>query len=375
MVFGFACMAAAAPKKSVKPPPEQDSFIDHLLFYDTSRWMKADGWTNGPPFDNAWLADHINFVDGRMVIRLDDQSALGEPYSAGSYQSLGFYGYGCYEVSVKPVAGSGTVTSFFTYAGPFDNGGNGKHNEIDIEFLGNDTGKVQFNFFTNDDEYNSQNEHVHDLGYDYDDSPDFHVYGFKWKADGIEWYVDGKMVYYVDDTPDNPTPRAADSLQKIMMNLWPVDQTAEDWAGIFYYQEPINAEYEWVRFTRGEECEMGLQPGDPPSPPGDGETDSLFLMNIALNLVSRNKQVIARVAVVDGTGQPAAGATVKGTWSGVITNGDTSRITGDDGLATFYSARSKTAGEVEFCVTDIIRTESTYIPPDTGSDACNMIEK
>ena len=25
----------------------------------TSRWSKADGWTNGAPFANAWRADHV----------------------------------------------------------------------------------------------------------------------------------------------------------------------------------------------------------------------------------------------------------------------------------------------------------------------------
>jgi endo-1,3-1,4-beta-glycanase ExoK len=372
MVFGFDRGVVAAPKKHIKPPPEQDSFIDQLQSYDTSRWMKADGWKNGSPFNNAWLADHISFVGGRMVIRLDDEGAIGEPYSSGNYQSLGFYGYGCYEASLKPAAGSGTVTSFFTYAGPFDNGGNGKHNEIDIEFLGKDTTSVQFNFFTNDDEYASHNEFVYDLGYDA--SEDFYVYAFKWSADGIEWYVDGKLVYFIEDSPTNPTPKATDSLQKIMMNLWPVDQSAEAWAGIFDYQEPLNAEYEWVRFTRGEDCEMGPPPEEPPLPPGDDDPDSLLVANISLNLVSRNTQVIARVAVVDGTGQPAVGATVKGAWSGVITKGDTSRVTDADGLATFYSARSRTAGEVEFCVIDITRVGSTF-NPDASLENCHSIEK
>ena len=261
MALGAVSGVEGAPKRPAKPSPEQDSFIDHLQVYDTSRWVKADGWTNGSPFQNAWLADHIGFLDGRMVITLDDQGVLGEPYSSGNYQSLGFYGYGCYEAGLKPVAGSGTVSSFFTFAGPFDNGGNGKHNEIDIEFLGKDTSSVQFNFFTNDDEYTSRNEYVHYL--EYDASLDFHVYAFKWTSAGIGWYVDGKLVHAVPDTLANPTPKTTDSLQKIMMNLWPVDQSAEDWAGSFYYQEPLYAEYQWPRFTRGEDCEMGPPPKEP----------------------------------------------------------------------------------------------------------------
>jgi len=185
--------------------------------------------------------------------------------------------------------------------------------------------------------------------------------------------VDGGLAYSIEDSETNPTPKATDSLQKIMMNLWPVDQSAAAWAGTFDYQGPLNAEYQWVRFTRGEDCEMGLSPEQSPLPPGDGDPNSLFVADISLNLVSRDTQVIAHVAVVDGTGQPAVGATVKGVWSGVITNGDTSRVAGDDGLATFYSARSRTAGEVEFCVTDISLTGSTYQPD--ASPECKSIEK
>jgi len=99
---------------------------------------------------NAWLAENIEFGNGVMDIRLDDQGALGEPYASGNYQSTGFYGYGCYEASFKPVAASGVVSSFFTFAGPFDNGGNGSHNEIDIEFLGFDTRFFQVNWWRND---------------------------------------------------------------------------------------------------------------------------------------------------------------------------------------------------------------------------------
>lgn len=84
VVMGLALGTAAAPKRPPKPPPQQDSFTDHLLFYDTARWLKADGWKNGSPFDNAWLADRIAFAHRQMVIRLDDEADLGEPYSSGS---------------------------------------------------------------------------------------------------------------------------------------------------------------------------------------------------------------------------------------------------------------------------------------------------
>jgi endo-1,3-1,4-beta-glycanase ExoK len=379
----FGLQLAAAPKRPSKPPPEQDAFVDHLASYDTARWMKADGWKNGAPFDNAWSADNILFQDGDMIIRLDDTARLGEPYSSGNYQTLGFHGYGCYEASFRPIAVPGVVTSFFTFAGPYDNGGNGKHNEIDIEFLGNyfNQGKtwVQFNFYTNDDNYASRNEYLHELPFDA--SRDFHRYGFRWTSKGIDWYVDGKWVYSVPDSLNNPTPKTSDSLQKIMMNVWPVDLSAAGWAGSFVYPgHPLDAVYQWVRFTKGENCDFGNPPEEPASPPLPGDATSLLVSDIALTLTSRDTQVIARVSVIDGTGQPAAGATVTGTWSGSITSGDTRRDTNTEGIATFYSARSRSLQSVTFCITGISRTGSEYDSEwnwvkDSSGQPCATITK
>ncbi|HSJ05644.1 MAG TPA: family 16 glycosylhydrolase [Longimicrobiales bacterium] len=368
--------AAAPGRKPVKPPPEQNSFVDHLDTYDTSRWLKADGWKNGSPFDNAWRADHVVFAGGRMTLLLDDQPALGEPYSSGHYQTLGFHGYGCYEASMRPVAHPGVVTSFFTFAGPYDNGGNGRHNEIDVEFLGNrfhaDQTWVQFNFYTNDDTYASRNEYLHPLGFDA--AAGFHRYGFRWTSSGIAWYVDGQQVYAVPNSPANPTPSAAESLQKIMMNVWPVDATASAWAGTFVYPgEPLTAEYQWVRFVRGEGCTFDNPPVEAEPPPA-GDPAALLVAAVSLELTARNMQVVARVSVIDGAGRPAAGATVDGAWSGVITAGDTRRTTGTDGVATFYSARSKSSGQVTFCVTGVARAGSAYEPADNVV-TCSTISK
>ncbi|MFM2348488.1 MAG: hypothetical protein RL654_3241, partial [Pseudomonadota bacterium] len=94
--------------------------------------MRADGWTNGSPFNNAWKADHLTTASSLMSIRLDNVATLGKPYTSGNYQSNGYHGYGCYEARFKPVSAAGVVSSFFTFAGPYDNGGNGRH----IEFVG-----------------------------------------------------------------------------------------------------------------------------------------------------------------------------------------------------------------------------------------------
>lgn len=67
-------------------------------------------------------------------------------FDCGEYRSTNNYGYGLYEVSMKPAKNTGIVSSFFTYTGPAHGT---QWDEIDIEFLGKDTTKVQFNYFMN----------------------------------------------------------------------------------------------------------------------------------------------------------------------------------------------------------------------------------
>jgi endo-1,3-1,4-beta-glycanase ExoK len=364
---------AGKPPPKTTPPPAQGSFVDALDGYDTSRWAKADGWTNGSPFDNAWRADHVTFANSQMSIILDDTAYLGEPYSSGEYRTTGFYGYGCYEARFQPIAESGVVTSFFTFAGPYDNGGNGKHNEIDIEFLGYDTTKFQANFWTNDDTYTRGHEHTIYLGFDAAQA--LHDYGFKWTSTGITWYVDGAAVYSVASTTGDPTPKVTDSLHKIMMNVWPVDSTASGWAGTFIYPgTPLTAKYDWVRYTAGEDCTLGSSPPPSPTPTPGGSPSTMYVHNIVMALASRNAQATAKVTILDGTGLPVSGAVVKGVWSGLVTSGDGSKTTGTDGTALFYSGRSNSPGTFTFCVTSVAKAGMTYDASANG-ETCDSVSK
>jgi hypothetical protein len=270
------------------------------------------------------------------------------------------------------VAVPGAVTSFFTFAGPFDNGGNGRHNEIDIEFLGYDTRAMQLNFWTNDDTYASHNEQIIQLPFDA--SQQTHAYAFKWTSTGIRWYVDGQLVFEALDSPGNPTPKAGESLHKIMMNLWAVDSTAAGWAGTFRYPgTPLHARYEWVRHAAGESCEIAGAPVEPPLPP-PGSASAMHVQAIVMSLDSRATQAIARVTVVDGLGQPVSAATVTGAWSGAITSGDGSRVTDAAGTATFYSSRTRSPGTVNFCVTGIAAAGKTY-DSAANLETCEAIAK
>lgn len=196
----------------------------------------ADGWTNGSMFNVTWRRSNVTFEDGHMQLIIDkDAKATGDiPYSGGEFRSRKFYGYGRYEVCMKPIKNDGVVSSFFTYTGPSDNN---PWDEIDIEFTGKDTTKVQFNYFTNG---RGNHEYMHDLGFDA--AEDFHTYAFEWHEDKILWFVDGVEVHSADK--QIPVTRG-----KIMMNAW-CGTGVDSWLKAFDDSKlPLAAEYEWFSYT------------------------------------------------------------------------------------------------------------------------------
>ncbi|HEX2572761.1 MAG TPA: family 16 glycosylhydrolase [Polyangia bacterium] len=362
----------AKPQPTTPPPTALGSFTDHLTALNTDRWIRADGWRYPSPFDCGWRADHVQFDGNVMTLELDDTQTSGAPYSSGEYHSTGFYAYGCYEARFKPIAASGVVSSFFTFAGPNDNGGNGKHNEIDIEFLGYNTSWLQANFWTNDDAYANGHEKMINLGFDA--TAAFHTYGFKWTSTGIEWWIDGARVHAVADSAADPTPKATESLQRIISNAWPVDSTASGWAGTFVYPgAPLGAPYDWIRYTSGESCSM-TQAAPPPPTSQTGDPSVMHTDTITMSLISRNTQAAALVTVRNGLGQPVVGATVTGQWSGLVTGGDLSKVTGTDGSALFYSARSSQSGTFVFCTTGAALSGMTY-DATANVETCDTVTK
>jgi len=224
----------------------ENYFSDSLTFLDHNKWWKSNGWSNGFPFMNSWESEAIVFGSNGMTISITNSNFpdTGYPYQSGELRSHQYYGYGCYEVDIRPVSNSGVITSFFLFAGPYDVApdGNGKHNEIDFEFLGNDTSIVQLNYWTNDDRYENAHEHIVDLGFDA--SQDFHRYGIEWSRDAIKWYVDGYEVFQVKNVDEDPIPTVGDSHLRVMFNSWVTDTLIADWAGVFTLTEQLeNAKY------------------------------------------------------------------------------------------------------------------------------------
>lgn len=208
----------------------------HCDQHEADQMEKANGWTNGHMFDCTWRADNVTFENGSMFLKIDQDEGDAKPkWSGGEYRTQERFSYGMYEVRMKPIKNTGVVSSFFTYTGPSDNN---PWDEIDIEFLGKDTTKVQFNYFTNGV---GNHEYVYDLGFDAAEA--LHDYAFEWRQDAITWYVDGIPVYKaIDNIPQTPG--------KLMMNAWP-GIGVDGWLGAFDGSTvPLKTEYDWMRITQ-----------------------------------------------------------------------------------------------------------------------------
>lgn len=209
--------------------------------------FESDGWTNGNPFNVQWTANNVAYENGVAKLTISDNPDGSEEtfteYYGGEMRTYQYFGYGDYEVRMKPAKKAGTASTFFTCTGDYDTNPNtGKPNpwdEIDIEFLGQDTTKVQFNYYVNG---KGGHEYMYDLGFDA--SEDFHTYGFRWTEDYITWFVDGKPVYRVDATESNPMPSTAG---RMLMNYWCGASAAENWMGKYSDPGEEGPEYQWIK--------------------------------------------------------------------------------------------------------------------------------
>ena len=280
------------------------TLIDFAEGANSAVLFESDGWSNGDVFNVVWKKHNVHYENGIMRLGITEEKATAwvndveveYGYTAGEARTQNYYHYGDYEVSMKPSANPGTASTFFVCTGPYDlkDGVPNAHDEIDIEFLGNDTTHVQFNFFVDGV---GGNEYMYDLGFDA--SEEFHTYGFRWLPDSITWFVDGAPVYKV--TTDTSV-KAAGNLKvveklpstagRILTNYWCGNERAWGWMGQYVGDaKDQGTEYQWIK-TSAEGAPLN-PPVDTPPVDGGDEIDWSSIEAIAPTFETTPEYVVA----------------------------------------------------------------------------------
>ncbi|KCZ55997.1 family 16 glycosylhydrolase [Hyphomonas chukchiensis] len=229
---------APVPAKRAALIPSSPGFISLLgdaqndAFFYRSDFANPDGHYGGD-----WSPKNIKQTAEGADLEVRHEQSRSGPFTGAEMKTVNTYGYGRYEVVMRPSKGSGLVSSFFTYTGSYEGTA---HDEIDIEFLGLDTSRIHFNYFRKGKTGASA---TFDLPFDASEAD--HLYAFEWSPEGITWYVDGKP-YYKTVEGDVFVPKTPGS---IIFNNWAGKPFITGWTGKPTFKSGAAAHYSCVSFA------------------------------------------------------------------------------------------------------------------------------
>ncbi len=209
--------------------------------HDSSTWAIRSGLNDAQTFGSIFQPKMAQFSNGFLSLIVDKcrSNCGGMPYASGEYRTRGRLHFGYYETRMKPADnGDGLMAgSFFTYTGVW---GQKSHNEIDFEFIGDNSTEVQLNYYFAGSGTNSENERRIKLGFDASQS--LHNYGFEWRKDRLVFYIDGKAVHTATtDIPQKPS--------QLMINIWRGGPATRGWLGGPYSGRRVEAVYDWIKYA------------------------------------------------------------------------------------------------------------------------------
>lgn len=207
----------------------------------TSRWWRAEydhsglwqetGWRKqAVSVDEAGVRLHLKPTAPETRVPLEAMNSNGaklirdgkisKKFVSGQLQNNKWFGYGRFEIVMQVAAGAGLISAFYLYTGrQFGD----THEELDIEILGKDSSKVQFNRFRDGKQY--KDHPWMDLGIDSAAAP--HLYAFEWSEDSISWYVGDRLMFWLDGAEQMPRPP-----MKIYVDLWAGGAKHATWSGV-----------------------------------------------------------------------------------------------------------------------------------------------
>ncbi|MGO8863475.1 MAG: family 16 glycosylhydrolase [Acidimicrobiales bacterium] len=201
-------------------PPENGRFSERFETSVGSRWLLRDDTFPG----NLALFSPSNFAstgDGAGQLTLRRERTSVRHYTSAALSARDSYRYGRFAADLMPAKVSGLVTGMFLHR-------NSPRQEIDIEFIGNDTTRMLVNIYFNPGEEGTRLEHGYrgtpeliELGFDAADA--FHRYEIDWTPERVRWRVDGELVCERGHWDPTPIPHLP---MQFHINLWPTKSAA-----------------------------------------------------------------------------------------------------------------------------------------------------
>jgi beta-glucanase (GH16 family) len=199
----------------------------------------SEGDPSDPHFKLAWRDEFDTFDSARWTKQTHTFVENLAKFSADNVVVEGGLlklkvTFGRFAGRIKFCAGSGLVSSLFTYKDDVDQ----SWQEIDIEHLGNLPKSIQYNLISG----NLSNRVYQPKVVTFPWSPvaEFHDYRIDWRPDGVTFVVDGKQTHQdVQATLKDPA--------RLHMNAWPTNNAITTFAGTFDPNAvPCEAQYDWV---------------------------------------------------------------------------------------------------------------------------------
>ncbi|ORY79795.1 concanavalin A-like lectin/glucanase domain-containing protein [Leucosporidium creatinivorum] len=227
---GVACLAGCDPLGSTNTSycaPQPVCQTSNYTFTDDSRLNYNVSGYNGDADKWDWTVDTWDSSNTSLIQNGELILPLTETGGGTKLSSTRAFLYGNVQASIKMVGQVGVVTAFITMSGVKD--------EIDWESTGSDTDEAQTNYYWEGDVNNYKNGGSATAK---NSDSTYHVYGFDWTPDQLEWTIDGKTVRTLtrDSTKNGSLYKYPQTPSRIQMSVWPAgiagaSQGTIDWAG------------------------------------------------------------------------------------------------------------------------------------------------
>lgn len=234
-----------ARTEAIIPGTFELAWEDNFDAFDAARWqLMTHSWDGNLAM---FSTENTKFENGVASLLLTSAPAdVAKPFRGVEMRSRDTLTYGKVEAKARLAKGSGVVSSLVLIYTPWPAD---DWNELDIEYLGRHTDKVQFNamVYTGPPVAKPATQSVVPTQYptvvpvSADPSLDFHVYGIEWTPNDARFTVDGVLMHTWSTQIDRlKLP------QNILLTVWA--SGAASWAGpIGTDTAPTSAQYDWIR--------------------------------------------------------------------------------------------------------------------------------